>query len=97
MTVGLDYLAVPVVPKKFLWTFLSISLMVYYGCLYWNGVYSRRKGIRSLDYGWLVLIFIIGIAIAFGLRRSDLGIICGLALASLGQCGYLLFRLQPQR
>lgn len=97
MTVGLDYLAVPTVPQMFLWAFLSISLLVYYGCLYWNGVYSRRKGIRRLDYGWLTLIFIIGVAIAFGLRHSDLGIICGLALASLGQYGYLLFKLRSQR
>ncbi|MGN1283396.1 MAG: low temperature requirement protein A [Limosilactobacillus sp.] len=93
MTAGLDYLTISTVSQTFLWIFLSVNLVAYYGCLYFNGVYNRRGRMGGRDYGLLVLLLFAGVMIAFALRNSDLGLVCGLALASLGQCGSLLFRV----
>ncbi|MGM9891609.1 low temperature requirement protein A [Limosilactobacillus sp.] len=97
MTAGLDYLTISAVSQTFLWVFLSVGLIAYYICLYFNGVYNRRGRLGKSDYCWLALILVVGISVAFAWRRSDLGIVCGLALASLGQCGYLLFKIVPRK
>ena len=92
MTAGLDYLAVFSVSRLSLWGFLSGSLVVYYGCLYTNNIYDHQRKIQFSDYLWLALILVLGIGISFIFHQNDLGIASGLALASLGQYGYLLYK-----
>lgn len=93
LTAGLDYLMIPKVSQLFLWAFLSISLVVYDCCLLANHVYHYPNKMHQTDYLWMGLMLIIGIVIAFIFHQSDLGIIGGLAVASTGQCIYLLIQV----
>lgn len=97
MTAGLAYLTLATVSQTFLWGFLSVCLLAYYIFLYANGVYNLPQKVYGVDYVWLSFILLIGIGVAFIFRHSDLGIVSGLALASLGQCCYLLIKTAPHK
>ncbi|KRL26133.1 bacterial low temperature requirement protein A [Limosilactobacillus frumenti DSM 13145] len=90
LTAGLDYLPISSVSRLFLWSFLSLSLIVYDGCLLANQVYHHSGKLSKSSYLWLGTILILGIIIAFVLRDNNLGLISGLTVVSAGQCGYLL-------
>lgn len=96
LTVGLDYLATPSVPSLFLWSFLSISLCFYYAILYANGIYHHQGSSASRDYVCLALLLVVGLAISFVFRQSNVGIVLGLAVASVGQAGYWICKVLQQ-
>lgn len=90
-TAGLDYLADQAVSRIFLWAFLAISFLVNTICVLANGAYNRRHYKLHLNsYLWLGLAMIVGLVFALIARDTNLGLVTGFALASLGQCGYLL-------
>lgn len=90
LTAGLDYLSMRSVSQMFLWSFLSICLIAYYLCVYVNGVYNHHAVMKSRDYVILAAMMLIGLLIALLGHHHDLGLLIGLALASVSQCGYLL-------
>lgn len=52
--------------------------------------YHRHLRFKTSDYIWLTLLMVIGLALAFIGRQSNLGLVAGLMVASLSQCIYLI-------